>query len=301
MTKTRKRTTPPQFTIRPAGPQDKQSVLSFTKNTFGENGDYIAHIWDRWLKDRDGYFWVAEYRGRAVGTAKLTFHSPDEAWMEGLRVNPRHRGKGIARALHQVCVEAAAARGVRVVRLATHSQNKPIHRIAAEFGFQLTCGFAYYVAAPQAGEARSPFTMGPDLWSPARGAIWGSGFFKASRGMYARHTISWVWKELTEERLKEHLNQGEVVAYLGPGGAVDALAIVTRLSGEESLWVSYLDGKPAAVQELALALRSKEVEGMFPEPSPVVPILEEIGYERGFEGQMWLFEKRFTGEGGRDG
>ncbi|MBI2845609.1 MAG: hypothetical protein HYX86_03575, partial [Chloroflexi bacterium] len=130
-----------------------------------------------------------------------------------------------------------------------------------------------------------------------------SDFRKASAGLVGLHDISWVWKELTEERIKEHLQKGEVLAYLGPGGAIDALAIVAGLAGGEERWISYLDGKPSAVQELALALRGwgdplREIEGLFPEPSVVVSILEEVGYQRGYEPRMWIFEKRFGPEEG---
>lgn len=279
------------FIIRPARLEDKETVLAFTKNTFGENGDYIAKVWDDWLADQEGPFWVAEASGRAVGIAKLTFHSQEEAWMEGLRVDPNYRGKGVARALHQKCVEKAKARGVRVVRFATHSANRPIHRLAKEFRFRKVSAFAYYVADPQVSEARTPLTVSPDLFPVVRDFIKTSRFYQVGKGFLALLSIRWVWKELNEERLQGHINRGEVKAYFGPGGAIEALAIVGDVS-EESLWIGYLDGKPAAVQELALALRSKEAEGMFPAPTPLLDVLEEAGYEQGFDLQMWIFEKR---------
>ncbi|MBI2845035.1 MAG: GNAT family N-acetyltransferase, partial [Chloroflexi bacterium] len=212
MSKTPRRPRAVPFTIRPARSADKKSVLAFTKDTFGEFRDYIPFIWGRWLKDRGGYFWVAESRGRAVGIAKLTFHSPDEAWMEGLRVNPHQRSKGIAHALHKECLDAAAGRKVRVVRFATNSENTPIHHLAAEFGFQRAASFAYFFAEPQAGEARPPFVMSPELLPQVHKFIWDSDFRKASAGLVGLHDISWVWKELTEERIKEHLQKGEVLA-----------------------------------------------------------------------------------------
>lgn len=297
-TKTTRRPKAPAFTIRLARPEDKERVLSFTKKTFGEEGDYIADVWERWLGDGNGYFWAAEYRGRAVGIAKLTFHSPQEAWMEGLRVDPRHREKGIARVLHQKCVEAAQERGMRVVRFATHSQNKPVHLLAKEFGFRKVAAFAYYRAEPGLAGPRSPFILSAELFPVMRDYILASPFLKASGGLVSEN---WIWRQLSPERLQRRINRGEVVAYLGPGGGVDALAILRRAFFGEGWWISYLEGKPAAVLEMAMALRyrgdpPREVEGMFPEFSPLTSILEEAGYERGIDYPMWIFEKEFAGK-----
>src|SRR5947207_1812224 len=88
-----------------------------------------------WVTHRTGPFFVAESGGRIVGMGKLTVVSPTEAWLEGGRVAPRWRRKGIATALIAHRIAYARDRGFRVLRFSTASDNTPIHRAARHFGF----------------------------------------------------------------------------------------------------------------------------------------------------------------------
>jgi hypothetical protein len=45
--------------IRRANQLDKRIVLDFCKHTFGRWGDYLPEVWDEWVKDRKGIFFVA--------------------------------------------------------------------------------------------------------------------------------------------------------------------------------------------------------------------------------------------------
>ncbi|MEW6216856.1 MAG: GNAT family N-acetyltransferase, partial [Candidatus Bipolaricaulota bacterium] len=56
-------------------------------------------VLDGWLTE--GGLVVAELNGDLAGFGKLTLLSPGEVWLEGLRVDPTHRGKGVAKALAQ--------------------------------------------------------------------------------------------------------------------------------------------------------------------------------------------------------
>src|SRR6266550_2645565 len=120
--------------IRRARPSDKRDVLSAVRTIWGGH-DRIPDVFDTWVRHRSGPFFVAESAGRVVGMGKLTVVSPTEAWLEGGRVAPRWRRKGIATALIAHRIEYARRRGFRVLRFSTASDNTPIHRAARTFGF----------------------------------------------------------------------------------------------------------------------------------------------------------------------
>src|SRR5438105_4668636 len=120
--------------IRRARRSDKRDVLAAVRTIWGGQ-DRIPDVFDRWVTHRTGPFFVAESGGRVVGMGKLTVVSPTEAWLEGGRVAPRWRRKGIATALIAHRVAYARDRGFRVLRFSTASDNTPIHRAARHFGF----------------------------------------------------------------------------------------------------------------------------------------------------------------------
>jgi GNAT superfamily N-acetyltransferase len=83
--------------IRPAQPEDREAALAFTAHTWGEHGDYIHMVWEDWLHSDRGPLLVGVLDGEPVSLVKVTWNSPGEAWMEGMRVHPDRRGQGIAR------------------------------------------------------------------------------------------------------------------------------------------------------------------------------------------------------------
>jgi GNAT superfamily N-acetyltransferase len=128
----------PGFTLRDATLEDKAQVLQFTARTW-EFGDYIEHVFDDWLADATGRFIVLEEQatGRIAAIDKLSFQSPEEAWFEGLRVNPDFRGHGLASRLQKYMIEQSRAYGARTLRFITLISNKPVHRMAYRDGFSL--------------------------------------------------------------------------------------------------------------------------------------------------------------------
>ena len=85
--------------FRPVRLDDKPRVLEFTVRTW-DDGDYITDVFDEWLADPTGRFTAIELDGQVVAIGKLTDLGEGELWLEGLRVDPAHRRKGIGEALH---------------------------------------------------------------------------------------------------------------------------------------------------------------------------------------------------------
>src|SRR2546428_438366 len=80
--------------IRRARPADKRQVLEAVRTIWGGH-DRVPAVFDRWVTHRSGPFFVAESSGRVIGMGKLTVVSPTEAWLEGGRVGPRRRRRGV--------------------------------------------------------------------------------------------------------------------------------------------------------------------------------------------------------------
>lgn len=128
---------------RPALPIDTEQVMELCSHIW-EGHDYIPHVWNEWLADPDGLLGVAEVRGRIAGVFKLTKFQEKEWYMEGLRVHPDFRDKGVASHIHGYVVETWRRMGSGTIRLVTHSENVKVHRMCEQMGFRRIVEFIPY-------------------------------------------------------------------------------------------------------------------------------------------------------------
>ena len=135
-----------EFSIRPARPTDRERVLAFCRQTW-DFGDYIDRVWDRWLADPESDLLVTvDGQDSPIGLGHARMVSADEAWLEGLRVDPDVRQRGVGRAMTRAAVEAAERRGATTIRFATLASNTPMHRLAPQVGFTRRPGFTIWRA-----------------------------------------------------------------------------------------------------------------------------------------------------------
>ncbi len=138
------------ISVRRAQPADTHAVLDFARTTW-DGWDYIPSVWQDWLEAPDGVVLVATPRAprqldrfgrplqpnRPIAMARVAMLSPEEAWLEGLRVDPGVRNRGVARLFHGACLAWARAQGATTVRYATGEDNEGSHRLGLHHGFRL--------------------------------------------------------------------------------------------------------------------------------------------------------------------
>ena len=219
--------------IRRARPTDKPDVLAAVRTLWGGN-DRIPDVFDAWVTHRTGPFFVAESDGRVVGMGKLTVVSPSEAWLEGGRVAARWRRKGIATALIAHRIAYARARGFRVLRFSTASDNTPIHRAARQFGFSR-------IATLQRHEA--PAAPGSP---PARGTRSQQRAILRRVGPLVQRGQGWEWREVTPRDVTVAIARRRVFVSDESVGA----AAVLGDRFEESLMVIAVGGRARPLTDL---------------------------------------------------
>ena len=144
--------------MRRAREDDRAAVMEFASRTW-DGWDYIPRAWPHWLAATDGVL-LAATAGRAedgasprdadgrdipddqpIAVARVALLSPAEAWLEGIRVDPRVRGLGVATDLQVAELRWAAASSASIVRYATGERNEASHRLGARHGFELLARF----------------------------------------------------------------------------------------------------------------------------------------------------------------
>lgn len=277
--------------IRTAGSSDRARILAFTQHTWGdEHPDYIEKIWDRWLADPAGRLLVAELAGEPVGMGKVSVLRPGEIWLEGLRVDPDHRGKGIAWEIQHASLDTARQLGARTIRFATGSHNEASVYMAEQLGYRRAAAFVRYEAEAD-GQTSTLSQLDPSQGEALAAALARSRFLAASAHLYSR---GWVLYEMTDFRARKHLSRGEVWV----SGALSGAFAILSGPPELSPWISLLDGEADAVLAIATGLRAQaqgteeaKAQGFFPQGWPGLKVLEAAGYERTSEHELWVFER----------
>jgi RimJ/RimL family protein N-acetyltransferase len=126
----------PGFTLRPMEAADKPAILAIASRTW-EGGDYLPFVFDDWLSDAEGEFVAALSDGRIAGCGKLTFLTPIDAWLEGLRKDPDVTEGGLAETVTRHFLRQLAGRsGLRSVRFSTYVFNERSIAVNERLGFR---------------------------------------------------------------------------------------------------------------------------------------------------------------------
>ncbi|MFB6108185.1 MAG: N-acetyltransferase family protein [Haloplanus sp.] len=186
------------LTLRPARPDDADAVTAFTRETWPDRDidDYLPRVFREWAEsdDDDQRTLVAETDGAVVGTIQGVVCSPREAWVQGLRIDPAHRGRGVARELTEAVLDWARDRGASVCRNIVFSWNVASLGLARRVGFRPCTEFRWAVV-----QADADATPSLEVTADA-GAGW--SFWTASdardhlRGLALDADRAWVLSEL---------------------------------------------------------------------------------------------------------
>ena len=151
--------------VRQAREADVEPIASFTQDTWYEfeRGDYIPDVFPEWVRTDgpDQRTVVGEVDGAVVGCCQVVLLSEYEAWAQGIRVRPDHRGTGVGRALDDACAAWARDRGATVLRNMVFSWNEQGLAAARTFGYW---GALYdlYKINRRAKELREHYESYPD-------------------------------------------------------------------------------------------------------------------------------------------
>lgn len=125
------------FTFKKITPADKDAVLKISSKIW-EGSDYIHNVFDRWTTDDEGEFTAVLRDGVIVGFSRLTWLTPTDVWLEGLRADPDANVKGIGRRLSLYYLGRLKKRtDLSSIRFATYYQNKASIITTERLGFQV--------------------------------------------------------------------------------------------------------------------------------------------------------------------
>jgi ribosomal protein S18 acetylase RimI-like enzyme len=192
--------------VRVARPEDVDSIVPWTTDTFSW-GDYIPERIHGWLEedDSDVLVWV-DGSDTPLALCHVMMLSPNEGWLEGARVHPDHRRRGLGSSLNDAGVEWARERGGRVIRLSTEASNVAARNQVTRLGYREVARWlhaVFHVDATHRSSERYRMRPAPGSDAEAAWLFWvGSDLARESRELIAH---GWQWRtarpaDLTQKR-----------------------------------------------------------------------------------------------------
>jgi len=267
--------------VRAARPGDRRAVRDLCDRIWDD--DYVADVFVDWVRDRRGRLWVACIDDKVVGVAKLTLLGDHEAWLHGLRVDPRHRRLGVATALFEHRLRRARRLGARVARLDTSENNAAVRRMASRRGFRVVGRYGYFRRPARSGEP-------PRRARPAEiAALW-----RLTRESDGLLHDAYTRRHIARADIARATRDGCCVVADGSSGAA-AVAIVAP--HRERLGVAFLAGRGRPLVALLRALpaeakRLRRKRVALAVPATRSRVVRAAGYRRGWPEAQLIFEGR---------
>jgi ribosomal protein S18 acetylase RimI-like enzyme len=290
-----------ELVVRRAQPEDRDAVLAFCAQTW-DDGDYIADVWDEWVADEHNTLLVGLLEGTPVALEHIRMVGENEAWLEGMRVDPTYRRHGFGRIMVSRGLVAAREMGATVARLITSDTNVASQKLVERFGLVKVAEMVRYSAPALKSEEE---TDAAPLTTPGEQdfeRIWAwleqSNLAPLNGGL---EITDWHAEALTEPLLRRYLTAGQV-ALLEEWGTIAALAIILPHRWDETepwmLEVRYIDGLADAIDRLANALRHRAaeldcetVELWLPDTLILRDAMAGAGYEQRGDHTQWIYAR----------
>jgi RimJ/RimL family protein N-acetyltransferase len=224
------------FRIRRMTPADKPALLDIASRIW-EGTDYLPRVFDEWVQDRDGEFAAVCLGDQLVGCGKLTFLTPADAWLEGMRKDPKVQEKGLAAALGRYFLEKLRGRqGLRSVRFSTYFSNRASISTNERLGFRVKAALSLKAWDGTLAQARA--RAGIEL--PAVTAVEEVTSYLARAGTVPAHGLvveGWRVYPYSPGLVSTRYMETGACRGLRRGGALDGLAIATLVRGTDRTMV----------------------------------------------------------------
>lgn len=286
--------------MREARDSDREAVFEFCRHTWSW-GDYIPHVWDKWLREAHGKVFVATVDGVPVGVQHVTIDKPGEAWLSGARTAPQYRRMGVATAITVKCLEYAKSMGVKVVRLVTEAANTAAIAAVQKMGFKPVAEFIEMELEEPSSEENiaASFWVDIGLLEDVWRFLQASEVYRMAAGLY---TILYHWYSLDRGDLERFIQQRKAIVHVGGNEAVLGLMLVDDAVASEwhenAVQTCYIDGDFKAVLNMARFLKThchrrgvKKIYGFTCNHKPIMEALEKLGFQKP-ETTAIVFEKR---------
>lgn len=123
--------------IRKLREEDVPELIEIARTTW-DGHDHLPDLIKHWMSDKNCIPYVMDIDGKVVSVATLKIMDQGKTgWMEGLRVHPEFRERGLAAQMTNHLVHSAAEKKIEKIRLVTASENPAPRKLAESVGMNV--------------------------------------------------------------------------------------------------------------------------------------------------------------------
>lgn len=223
--------------IRKAEKKDKEQILKIASDTW-EGWDYVPYLLDDWLKE--GGLFVAEENSNIMGVTKTTTLSQVELWLEGIRVKPESRGKGIGKKLAFYQLEQAVKEKPRVIRLATVETNTESITIIEKMGFLKSIEFRYLSLENLTEKGNYSQIQKCKNIKQLQKYMDNSLYLDESKGLLP---WTWIFRDINNKLISEFIENENVFIRQKNGEIISMVVLLQHRYENKTLEIGFLDGE----------------------------------------------------------
>jgi len=271
--------------IKKITPDDKPRVLDISRDIWGGE-DYIHEVFDQWVSNPYGLFEGLFYEDRLIAYARMTYITPTDVWLEGLRKDTKSNFKGIGKIfLDHFLKILSNKKDITSVRFSTYFDNKASIKSSEKEGFQriLTCSLKNYELKDKGKHHKSNIITEDITFKDFVAYIERSDYLRLSNNLLTR---GWIFYTPTISFYSKFYLQHNYFAYV-EDRKISGLLLFSNVHYSDSFWISFLE---AENEEIMDALFSAAVMQALRNHKSVIQIL--IPDEPILKG--WMNKNKFT-------
>ncbi len=230
---------------------DKQRVLEISANIW-EGDDYISQVFDDWVND-DGLFVGLWEDNILVGFGKLSYLTPTDIWLEGLRKDEKSGVKQVGEKLSEYYYNHLQGRKIDSIRFSTYFGNLASIKLNQKFGFQKILTLSLKTKTISSKKSiQSEVYSHYDLENVKR-YIEKSSYLKGTKGFIGK---GWVVQKFSENLLQE-FHRADKILVKQESGIIKGCAIWSVEHYQNIIWISFLEADSQHIlQELLTAVNN---------------------------------------------
>jgi len=270
--------------MRKITPEHKERVLQISKDIW-EGDDYIPEIFDTWIADPYGEFVGLFDENTLVAFGKMTFITPTDVWLEGLRKDQGTSVKGVCKIFTEYYLSILSQKQyLTSVRFATYFENHGSITPAERAGFQrvLTCSLKNLGIDSNEQVEIHPNITNEISYMEFKNYMLTSSYLKKCKNLLSK---GWVLYATTEQLYAEFYSKKQFGAWV-ENGVIKGLILFSDIYYTNTFWISFLETKSVQVRNSLLLFAKKAaqdskksvIQFIVPEDKIFLDWIEDMGF-----------------------
>lgn len=222
-------------------PAHKERIIQISKEIW-EGNDYIPEIFDTWVSDPFGEFVGLFKDSELIAFGKMTYLTPTDVWLEGLRKDQHADVKGVSKFFTEYYMDFLSQRhDLTSVRFATYFENYGSIIPAERCGFQrkLTCSLKN-LEIDRSEKVDIPENITNDItYNEFKEYVLLSKYLEKCKGLLSK---GWVVYDMIEQLLSEFYTKRQFSVWK-ENGKIGGIIIFCNIYYSHSFWISLLEAE----------------------------------------------------------